>query len=168
MGGHNIRDFAFEVAVIFNLVFGQEVHAFCSLFQIMDFRPPFIARRLLGFNAVFNIDDKPDFLIFPQRFWLGDIYALDTLLYRFFRIGRAERLCAGKPFLSGSAERNIFALFDFIPHFLQTAQQFVKIFDLGNEGIYRRFQLGFVACSLLFGGVFRIAFPFVLSRHDDG
>ena len=34
--------------------------------------------------------------------------------------------------------------------------------------IYRRFQLGFVACSLLFGGVFRIAFPFVLSRHDDG
>ena len=30
-----------RVAVIFNLVFGQEVHAFCSLFQIMDFRPPF-------------------------------------------------------------------------------------------------------------------------------
>ena len=38
------------------------------------------------------------------------------------------------------------------------------VFDV----IYRRFQLGFVACSLLFGGVFRIAFPFVLSRHDDG
>lgn len=52
--------------------------------------------------------------------------------------------------------------------FLQTAQQFVKIFDLGNEGIYRRFQLGFIACTLLFGGIFRIAFPSVLSRHDDG
>ena len=39
-------------------------------------------------------------------------------------------------------KRQVFALFDFIPHFLQTAQQFVKIFHLGNEGIYRRFQLG--------------------------
>ena len=134
----------------------------------MDFCPPFIARRLLGFDTVFKIDDKPDFLIFPQRFCFGNIHALDTLLYRFFRIGRAERLCAGKPFLSGSAERNIFALFDFIPHFLQTAQQFVKIFDLGNEGIYRRFQLCFVACPLLFGGVFCIAFSLVLSRYDDG
>lgn len=111
---------------------------------------------------------KPDFLIFPQRFCFGNIHALDTLLYRFFRIGRAERLCAGKPFLSGSAERNIFALFDFIPHFLQAAQQFVKIFHLGNESIYRRFQLCFVACPLLFGGVFCIAFSLVLSRYDDG
>ena len=88
--------------------------------------------------------------------------------YRFFRIGRAERLCAGKPFLSGGAERNVFALFDFISHFLQAAQQFVKIFHSGNEVIYRRFQLGFIACTLLFGGIFRIAFPSVLSRHDDG
>ena len=70
----------------------------------MDFCPPFIARRLLGFDTVFKIDDKPDFLIFPQRFCFGNIHALDTLLYRFFRIGRAERLCAGKPFLSGSAK----------------------------------------------------------------
>ena len=93
----------------------------------MDFCPPFIARRLLGFDTVFKIDDKPDFLIFPQRFCFGNIHALDTLLYRFFRIGRAERLCAGKPFLSGSAKGNVFALFDFIPHFLQAAQQFVKI-----------------------------------------
>ena len=92
----------------------------------------------------------------------------DTLLYRFFRIGRAERLCAGKPFLSGSAKGNVFALFDFIPHFLQAAQQFVKIFHLGNESIYRRFQLCFVACPLLFGGVFCIAFSLVLSRYDDG
>ena len=60
----------------------------------MDFCPPFIARRLLGFDTVFKIDDKPDFLIFPQRFCFGNIHALDTLLYRFFRIGRAERLCA--------------------------------------------------------------------------
>ena len=29
----------------------------------MDFCPPFIARRLLGFDTVFKIDDKPDFLI---------------------------------------------------------------------------------------------------------
>lgn len=134
----------------------------------MDFRPPFIARRLLGFDTVFKIDDKPDFLIFPQRFCFGNIHALDTLLYRFFRIGRAERLCAGKPFLSGSAKGNVFALFDFIPHFLQAAQQFVKIFHLGNESIYRRFQLCFVACPLLFGGVFCIAFSLVLSRYDDG
>lgn len=83
-------------------------------------------------------------------------------------VGRAERLCAGKPFLSGSAKGNVFALFDFIPHFLQAAQQFVKIFHLGNESIYRRFQLCFVACPLLFGGVFCIAFSLVLSRYDDG
>lgn len=37
-----------------------------------------------------------------------------------------------------------------------------------DEDIYRRFQLGFIACTLLFGGIFRIAFPSVLSRHDDG
>ena len=43
--------------------------------------------RLLGFDTVFKIDDKPDFLIFPQRFCFGNIHALDTLLYRFFRIG---------------------------------------------------------------------------------
>ena len=134
----------------------------------MDFRPPFIARRLLGFDTVFKINDKPDFLIFPQRFCFGSIHALDTFLYRFFRICRAECLCAGKPFLSGGAKGNILSLFDFIPHFLQTAQQFVKIFHLGNEVIYRRFQLGFIACTLLFGGIFRIAFPSVLSRHDDG
>ena len=98
----------------------------------MDFCPPFIARRLLGFDTVFKINDKPDFFIFPQRFCFGNIHALDTLLYRFFRIGRAERLCAGKPFLSGGAKRNVFALFDFISHFLQAAQQFVKIFRLGE------------------------------------
>ena len=40
--------------------------------------------------------------------------------------------------------------------------------SLGNEVIYRHFQLGFIACTLLFGGIFRIAFPSVLSRHDDG
>ena len=34
--------------------------------------------------------------------------------------------------------------------------------------IYRRFQLCFVACPLLFGGVFCIAFSLVLSRYDDG
>lgn len=39
---------------------------------------------------------------------------------------------------------------------------------LGNESIYRRFQLCFVACPLLFGGVFCIAFSLVLSRYDDG
>jgi len=50
----------------------------------------------------------------------------------------------------------------------EAAQQFVKIFHSGNEVIYRRFQLGFIACTLLFGGIFRIAFPSVLSRHDDG
>ena len=134
----------------------------------MDFRPPFIARRLLGFDTVFKINDKPDFFIFPQRFCFGSIHALDTFLYRFFRICCAERLCAGKPFLSGGAERNVFALFDFISHFLQAAQQFVKIFRLGNEDIYRRFQLGFITCTLLFGGIFRIAFPSVLSWHNDG
>ena len=38
----------------------------------------------------------------------------------------------------------------------------------GNaEDIYRRFQLCFVACPLLFGGVFCIAFSLVLSRYDD-
>ena len=109
---------------------------------------------------LFNIAQKP---LFPIIEWIAG-----TLLYRFFRIGRAERLCAGKPFLSGSAKGNVFALFDFIPHFLQAAQQFVKIFHLGNESIYRRFQLCFVACPLLFGGVFCIAFSLVLSRYDDG
>lgn len=74
---------------------------------------------------LFNIAQKP---LFPIIEWIAG-----TLLYRFFRIGRAERLCAGKPFLSGSAKGNVFALFDFIPHFLQAAQQFVKIFHLGNE-----------------------------------
>lgn len=37
-----------------------------------------------------------------------------------------------------------------------------------DEDIYRRFQLCFVACPLLFGGVFCIAFSLVLSRYDDG
>ena len=36
------------------------------------------------------------------------------------------------------------------------------------RSIYRRFQLCFVACPLLFGGVFCIAFSLVLSRYDDG
>mgnify|MGYP006924822162 CR=1 FL=1 len=133
----------------------------------MDFCPPFIARRLLGFDTVSrSTTSRISYL--PAAFLFWQHTRLDTLLYRFFRIGRAERLCAGKPFLSGSAKGNVFALFDFISHFLQAAQQFVKIFHSGNEVIYRRFQLGFIACTLLFGGIFRIAFPSVLSRHDDG
>ena len=37
--------------------------------------------------SLIHIYDKPDFLIFPPRFCFGNIHALDTLLYRFFRIG---------------------------------------------------------------------------------
>ena len=51
-----------------------------------------------------------------------------------------------------------------------TNKQFITVQTSGGNTfyIYRRFQLCFVACPLLFGGVFCIAFSLVLSRYDDG
>ena len=108
MSGHNIGYLAFKFAIILNLVSVRKFMLLAACFRLWIFAHRSYARRLLGFDTVFKIDDKPDFLIFPQRFCFGNIHALDTLLYRFFRIGRAERLCAGKPFLSGSAAGDIF------------------------------------------------------------
>ena len=48
-------------------------------------------------NGTPQKNGKPDFFIFPQRFCFGNIHALDTLLYRFFRISMMSMVLGMAP-----------------------------------------------------------------------
>mgnify|MGYP007075935154 CR=1 FL=1 len=81
-------------------------------------------------------------------------------VYLFDKVGQAVRLAPG-----ADISEKILNITQGFSEAFSNALPSVHPLDLL---IYRRFQLGFIACTLLFGGIFRIAFPSVLSRHDDG
>ena len=83
-------------------MFCQEVQCHCGLLQVVELRPLLIARRLLGLDAVFQINPQRDSLAFFRP--PCDSAALDTLFDRFLGVGFPKRLATGEAFLAGSAE----------------------------------------------------------------
>ena len=79
----------------------------------MYLRPTGIARRLLGLDAVLNVDTQGDTLA-GFRLPGSDGPALDALGDGFLGVGFAQRLAPGKPLLAGGAKRHEFAPPDFI------------------------------------------------------
>ena len=70
----------------------------------MDFRPPRIARRLLGLDVVFKLNPQGDSLIhFPFR---PSVHGqpLNAPGNGFFGVVLAQGFAAGEAFLSGGAE----------------------------------------------------------------
>ena len=130
---------AFQIRVAFDFMLGQEVQRPGSLFQVVELCPLLIPCRLLGLDAVFQIN--------PQRNFAG-FFGLslheppfDALGDSFLGVGFTQRFAAGEPFLSGRAERNILATLDLIALLLQEPQKIVKIRGLGDGCIYGSFEL---------------------------
>ena len=72
----------------------------CRLFQIVDFRPLFIASALLCFDTVLNINEKINALALCLWSFGGTgTLARYPFFYGFLRIVRAEGFQTGKPFL---------------------------------------------------------------------
>ena len=57
-GAFTFSAFISSIRVLLNLMFRQEIHSLCSRFQIMDFRPLFIAPALLCLDTTFNVDKQ--------------------------------------------------------------------------------------------------------------
>ena len=47
-----------RIRVLFNLILRQEIHGLSCLFQIVDFRPVFIAFALRRLDTVFNVNQQ--------------------------------------------------------------------------------------------------------------
>ena len=71
-------------------------------------------------------------------------------------------------FLSGGAERNEFALFDFIALRLHEPQEVVKVFGLRDGRVDGDFQFGFPALALALGVPFGVGLALVLARLHHG
>ena len=132
----------------------------------MEFCPLLIPCGLLGLDAVFQIN--------PQRNSTG-FFGLplheppfDALGDGFFGVGFAQRFAAGKPLLSGCAERNILTPFDLVALLLQEPQKIVKILGLRDDCIYGSFQLCLPACALAVRIPLGIALAPVLTGHHHG
>ena len=93
---------------------------------------------------------------------------LDPAGNGFFRVVLTQRLAAGEAFLTGSTERNEFALFDFISLRLHELQEVVKVFGLRDSRVDGDFQFCFPALSLALGVPFGVGLALVLARLHNG
>ena len=101
-GVGDLGHLAFQIRVSVYPMFCQEVQCHCGLLQVVELRPLLITRRLLGLDAIFQINPQRDSLAFFRLPCNGA--ALDTLFDSFLVVGFAQRLAAGEAFLSGGAE----------------------------------------------------------------
>ena len=150
-------------------MFRQEIHGLSCLFQIMDFRPLFIAPALRRLDTVLNVD-KQGHACFPLWSFSGSgTPALYPFPYGFLCIVCTEGFQAGKPFLPRSAAGNVFPRFYLIARRLQPGKQFFKTGYLRDKRVHSGFQLAFPTGSGFFRDIFRIALSLAaFLRGDNG
>lgn len=165
-GGGDLDHSVFQIRVSVYSMFRQEIQCPCGLLQVVELRPLLIARRLLGLDAVFQINPQRDSLAFFRP--PCDSAALDTLFDCFFGVGFTQRLASGEAFLSGGAERNKFARFDLIALRLHEPQKIVKVFGLRDGNINGCFELRFPACPFPLGVPFGVALALTLAGLYHG
>ncbi len=84
-------------------MFRQEIHGFSCLFQIVDFRPLFIALTLRRLDTVLNVDKQRHAALFSGSFRRFCPSARYPFPYSFLCIVCAEGFKACEAFLSGGA-----------------------------------------------------------------
>ena len=89
--------------VVSIVMFRQEIHGLCCLFQIVDFRPLFIALTLRRLDTVLNVDKQRNAALLSGGFRRLCPSARYPFPYGFLCIIRAEGFKTGEAFLSGGA-----------------------------------------------------------------